>query len=622
MPLLTALAAIRAYNANHGIAPETIADSATDLLSYLTSFTVLLSAGKIASVTLTGTNTVSAAQATKLAQLPGFSLGAGATLVVSDTAANLLSASFLSGINVASSLTLIGDSTVNVATLSTLSQLGNLTEAPNTVVHVVDSAANLLTLTNANGLSLATYVLITGANTLTAAQVTALAGMHRFGGVPGSSLTVFDTAANVLANVAAVGRYASSTVLTGPNTITAADLVSLTAVYHMTLATGATLIVNDTFADRSAALAIISGMPARPGYGAPAGVQYILSGTPVSSAAGLQADTATISFSIADTGANLNGSALINLESDDRLTGITVTDSGALAMSYSQYVGLTHVVSLITGSFSVNLTHVPVSAAASVQSDVRVSTFSVADTFSNVLANTAALHADSKLSLIGAIDPTIPIECYSAGMSTYAQFSPGSLSLTDVPVALVSAVSQLASVAEFTISDTAANFAGQTSTFAYLPQVSGVTVTGTGGGDTIDLTGVVLPVTTINLGGDTASVSAGLSAPALSFIGSPDAVVLDSGPSTVLYALQPGSGVETISHFTYGLDMLNIDLKGATSSVFQAFNTTVNGVNAISITSSADPTHGVVLLGVTANQTASDLLANHTSFANGHVAIT
>jgi hypothetical protein len=561
MPLLTALAAIRAYNANHGIAPETIADSATDLLSYLTSFTVLLSAGKIASVTLTGTNTVSAAQATKLAQLPGFSLGAGATLVVSDTAANLLSASFLSGINVASSLTLIGDSTVNVATLSTLSQLGNLTEAPNTVVHVVDSAANLLTLTNANGLSLATYVLITGANTLT-------------------------------------------------------------AVYHMTLATGATLIVNDTFADRSAALAIISGMPARPGYGAPAGMQYILSGTPVSSAAGLQADTATISFSIADTGANLNGSALINLESDDRLTGITVTDSGALAMSYSQYVGLTHVVSLITGSFSVNLTHVPVSAAASVQSDVRVSTFSVVDTFSNVLANTAALHADSKLSLIGAIDPTIPIECYSAGMSTYAQFSPGSLSLTDVPVALVSAVSQLASVAEFTISDTAANFAGQTSTFAYLPQVSGVTVTGTGGGDTIDLTGVVLPVTTINLGGDTASVSAGLSAPALSFIGSPDAVVLGSGPSTVLYALQPGSGVETISHFTYGLDMLNIDLKGATSSVFQAFNTTVNGVNAISITSSADPIHGVVLLGVTANQTASDLLANHTSFANGHVAIT
>jgi hypothetical protein len=351
-------------------------------------------------------------------------------------------------------------------------------------------------------------------------------------------------------------------------------------------------------------------------------LQYILSGTPVSSAAAVQADPATISFSIADTGANLNASALINLEFDDKLTGITVTDAGALAMSYSQYVGLTHVVSLITGSFSLSLTGVPVSAAASMQSDARVSAFSVTDTFSNVFANTPALQGDSKLAHIGAIDPTIPIVCYASGMSFYGQFTPGSLSLTDVPVALVSAVSQLASVGEFTITDTAANFAGQTSAFAYLPQVSGVTVSGTSGGDAIDLTGVVLPVTTINLGADAASVSAGLSAPALSFIGSPDAVVLGSGPSTVLYALQPASGIETISHFTYGLDMLSIDLKGAASSVLQAFDTTVNGVNAISVTSSADPTHGVVLLGVTASQTASDLLANHTSFANGHVAIT
>jgi hypothetical protein len=621
MSSLTAVAAIRAYNTNKGIAPETIADSAADLLNNWTGFTPLLTAGKIASVTLTGANTVSAAQATKLAQLPGFSLEAGATLVISDNAANLLSASFLPGFNVASSLILTGDSTVNVATANALSQLKNLTETSKTVVHVVDSAANLLTLTNSNGLSLATYVLITGANNATAAQVTALAGMHHFGGTSGSSLSVSDNAANVLANVAAVGRYASNTVLTGQNTIIAADLVTLSAAYHMTLAAGATLIVNDTFANRSSALATISGMTPRAGYGAPAGVQFILSGTPVSGAAGLQAELATISYSIADTGANLNATALINFESDDKLTSITVTDSGALAMSYSQYVGLTRVVSLIAGNFSVSLTGVPVSAAASMQNDARISTFSVTDTSSNVFANLAALQNYSKLDHSGAIDPTIPIECYNSGMSFYAQFTPGSLSLTDVPVALVSAVSQSASVAGFTIEDTAANFAGQTSTFAYLPQVSGVTVTGTSGGDTIDLTGVVLPVT-IDLGGNSASVSAGLSAPALSFIGSPDAVVLGSGPSTVLFSLGSGSGIQTISHFTYGLDLLNIDMNGATAGAFQAFDTTVNGVNAISITSKADPTHGVVLLGVTANQTASDLLANHTSFANGHFAIT
>jgi hypothetical protein len=622
MSSLTAVAAIRAYNINKNIVPETISDSAADLLNNWTGFTPLLTAGKIASLTLTGANTVSAAQAIKLAQLPGFSLDAGATLVISDNAANLLSASLLPGFNMASSLTLTGDSTVNVATANALSQLKNLTETPQTVLHVVDSVTNLLTLTNSNGLSLATYVIITGANQATAAQVTALAGTHRFGGFSGSSLTVSDTAANVLANVAAVGRYASNTVVTGQNTIVAADLVTLSAVYHMTLGAGAALIVNDTAANRSSAMATISGLTPRAGYGAPAGVQFILSGTPVSSAAGLQSEAATISFSIADTGANLTATALISFESDDKLTGITVTDSATLAMSYSQYVGLTHVVSLIAGNFSVSLTGVPVSAAASIQSDARISGFSVTDTFSNVFANNAALQNDSKLNHVSGIDPTIPLPFSGSGMSFYGQFNPGSLSLADVPVAMASAVSQLASVAAFTITDTAANFAGQTSTFADLPQVSGVTVTGTSGGDTIDLTGVVLPVTTIDLGGNSASVSAGLSAPALSFIGSPDAVVLGSGPSTVLFALGSGSGIETISHFTYGLDLLNIDGHGATAGAFQAFDTTVNGVNAISISSTADPTHGVVLLGVTANQTASDLLANHTSFANGHFAIT
>jgi hypothetical protein len=622
MSSLTAVAAIRAYNINKNIVPETISDSAADLLNNWTGFTPLLTAGKIASVTLTGANTVSAAQAIKLAQLPGFSLDAGATLVISDNAANLLSASLLPGFNMASSLTLTGDSTVNVATANALSQLKNLTETPQTVLHVVDSVTNLLTLTNSNGLSLATYVIITGANQATAAQVTALAGTHRFGGFSGSSLTVSDTAANVLANVAAVGRYASNTVVTGQNTIVAADLVTLSAVYHMTLGAGAALIVNDTAANRSSAMATISGLTPRAGYGAPAGVQFILSGTPVSSAAGLQSEAATISFSIADTGANLTATALISFESDDKLTGITVTDSATLAMSYSQYVGLTHVVSLIAGNFSVSLTGVPVSAAASIQSDARISGFSVTDTFSNVFANNAALQNDSKLNHVSGIDPTIPLPFSGSGMSFYGQFNPGSLSLADVPVAMASAVSQLASVAAFTITDTAANFAGQTSTFADLPQVSGVTVTGTSGGDTIDLTGVVLPVTTIDLGGNSASVSAGLSAPALSFIGSPDAVVLGSGPSTVLFSLGSGSGIETISHFTYGLDLLNIDGHGATAGAFQAFDTTVNGVNAISISSTADPTHGVVLLGVTANQTASDLLANHTSFANGHFAIT
>jgi hypothetical protein len=622
MSSLSARVAVSDFNANFSNVPYIIADSAADLLSYLTFLNAMAAAGSIASVTLTGANTVSASQATTLAQLPGFSLDAGATLVVADTGPHLTSISFLAGINLATSLVLTGDSSVNVATLSTLSQLANLTEAPKAVLHVIDSAANLLTLTNANGLSLATYTLITGANTVTAAQATTLAGMTRFGGVAGSSLTVSDSAANVLGNVTSVGRYASNTILTGQNTISAADLVTLTAVYHMSLGAAATLVVNDTFADRSSALATIAGMTARIGYGAPAGVQFVLSSTPATSAAALQADPATISFSIADTGADLNGSALVALQADDKLTGITITDANPLSMSYSQYVGLGNAISLITGNFSLSLTDVPVSAASSVQSDAHVSAFFVTDSAANVFANTAALLADTKLNQVGGIDPTITVPYAASAVALYGHFTLDSLILNGVPVAAVGAISQLASVAEFTITDTAAQFAGQTATFAFLPQVSGITVTGTAGGDTIDLTGVVSPVTSIDLGRDAASVSAGLSAPALNFIGSPDAVILGSGPSTISYTLRPVRGIETISHFTYGLDTLTIDLKGTNASLVHAFDTTVNGAHAISIASSADPTHGVVLLGVAASQTALDLMSNHSNVANGHLTIT
>ncbi len=86
------------------------------------------------------------------------------------------------------------------------------------------------------------------------------------------------------------------------------------------------------------------------------------------------------------------------------------------------------------------------------------------------------------------------------------------------------------------------------------------------------------------------------------------------------YALQPISGIETIANFQCGLDQLNIDLLGAVSSRLQASDTTLNGTSAISLYSSADPTHGVVLAAVgTSNlTTAADLLANHETFTGGH----
>ena|GEM_PF-2658858 len=147
-----------------------------------------------------------------------------------------------------------------------------------------------------------------------------------------------------------------------------------------------------------------------------------------------------------------------------------------------------------------------------------------------------------------------------------------------------------------------------------------ILLTGTAGGDTLDLTGES-QTAIINLGGNTASASVGLSAPSLTFIGTPDAITLSSVSfgAVIEYGLTASSGIETIANFRLGWELLNIDLLGAASSTLMAYDTTVGGAHAIAITSSTDPLHGVVLLGM--GYSAAGLLANDITFVNNHALI-
>jgi hypothetical protein len=85
--------------------------------------------------------------------------------------------------------------------------------------------------------------------------------------------------------------------------------------------------------------------------------------------------------------------------------------------------------------------------------------------------------------------------------------------------------------------------------------------------------------------------------------------------------MQPASGIEEIENFQYGTDHLNIDLLGGPNNSLLAFDTTVGGVHAIALASSADPSHGVVLTNMPTNDTAANLLASHTAFSGGHALI-
>jgi len=127
--------------------------------------------------------------------------------------------------------------------------------------------------------------------------------------------------------------------------------------------------------------------------------------------------------------------------------------------------------------------------------------------------------------------------------------------------------------------------------------------------------------TTINLGADSASAIGGLNASSLSFNGTPYAITLGSDPDIVEYGLAPSSGIETITNFVLGQDELNIDLQGAADSTLQFYNTTVDGLHAVSIASGADPAHGLVLLNKPAGDTAAVLQTSHTTFMGGHALI-
>jgi len=81
--------------------------------------------------------------------------------------------------------------------------------------------------------------------------------------------------------------------------------------------------------------------------------------------------------------------------------------------------------------------------------------------------------------------------------------------------------------------------------------------------------------------------------------------------------LAPSGGIETITNFTLGLDHLDINLSGASNSVLRAANTTYNGEHAITLYSSADPTHGVVLADVSSGLKAATLLSSHVTYSGG-----
>ena len=144
------------------------------------------------------------------------------------------------------------------------------------------------------------------------------------------------------------------------------------------------------------------------------------------------------------------------------------------------------------------------------------------------------------------------------------------------------------------------------------PSLSTILETSTAANGTLNLSRQTQNVT-IDLGANTASatgqglnVSSSSSSP--TFSGTPFAITLNpSAHEIVEYGLAPSSGIETVANFVVGQDELNIGLRGVPTSL-EFVEMTVGGAPAVGIFSSADPSHGVVLLnpGVTAHILQTD----------------
>jgi hypothetical protein len=226
-----------------------------------------------ASATLASNATLTAAQATTLTSLHGFTLGHLVTLTVQDTMAHLLALG--SGtLSYVTTTELLPETslTLSVAQAATLGAVTGFTNTGANIT-VADSIANLqgssawhavatatdVVDTAANLLSNASLPLVTGAAavTLSAGATVSAAGAATLYGLPSFSrgtytLIVLDTAANIAANISAIDAIASVAEVNGTSSVSAAQAESLATLplpNALILLQGAQLIVADSYAN-------------------------------------------------------------------------------------------------------------------------------------------------------------------------------------------------------------------------------------------------------------------------------------------------------------------------------------------------------------------------------------
>ncbi len=309
---LTALAALPGFSASgHAI---TVTDTAADLLALPPQALSLITAA-----TLSADATVTAAQALTLMAEPGFTPGAY-HLNIADTAAALLALPHAAQI-AANTLMLATSQSVTAAQLTQLAALGIKFDTADHALICTDIAANLIAL-SPTALALANAEILNAPATVSAATATSLAGLPNLSQFPGATLTIQDSVANLI-GLGAGEPAITSIVQLAPGSsvsITAAQAHALAAIPHFTPGS-AMITVWDTVAGLSS--------PANAGWQSVSGTTEI-----IDTAANLAANAGT-ALGQGAVMVTLSANAQINAAAAAQIATIPHFSAGTLSLIVS-----------------------------------------------------------------------------------------------------------------------------------------------------------------------------------------------------------------------------------------------------------------------------------------------
>ena len=145
--------------------------------------------------------TVDAEQSMRLAHLPGFSIGAGVTLTLSDTMANLIAAARVGGI-AATDIVVTDAQPLSAADAAVLANMREVIgtshfDMGSNVLVIDDLASEIADPAHAAGIAMATTVRLSDDSIINAAEAMALAALGSKFEVGGFSIVIFDTVANL-----------------------------------------------------------------------------------------------------------------------------------------------------------------------------------------------------------------------------------------------------------------------------------------------------------------------------------------------------------------------------------------------------------------------------------------